>query len=198
VPLADLEKRREYDRERKRLYYQANREKRIAAAKAWQAANPEKVKATRKRYRGRATELQREYDAKPGARQSKQERDRAWRQANPDAAWGHSLKKAHAMRPEQWYAMWMEQGGNCYLCLRPLPDDRAKVAVDHDHEHCPEGRSCAICRRGLTHHGCNTGIGSFGDDPAIMRVVADNLERAKELTAALLLVAPQQDKLFAD
>lgn len=32
--------------------------------------------------------------------------------------------------------------------------------------------------RGLACHGCNTGIGAFGDDPERMRRVADRLEMA--------------------
>jgi hypothetical protein len=160
------------------------RERARGYAKTYKHPNP----TARRQYK---TGKQREYEARPG----KPARNKAWREANPDAVWGHSLKKAHGMRPEQWYAMWMEQGGNCYLCEQPLPDDRSKVAVDHDHNHCPSGRSCGHCRRGLTHHGCNTAIGLVGEDAALLRVIADNLERAKELTRALLVVAPEQGEL---
>ena len=43
----DREKAREYyaaNRERRREYYLANRERKIAQVKAWQAANPERVR----------------------------------------------------------------------------------------------------------------------------------------------------------
>lgn len=199
MPIADPEKRREYDRARSRRYYQQNREQVIARTRAWQQANPDRVAAyedaQREKRRIYKTEKQREYDARPGAAQTKRERDRAWRLANPERAWAHSLKRSHGMHPDQWHAMFMEQRGLCYLCERPLPGDRAKVAVDHDHSHCPPLRSCGICRRGLTHHQCNSSIGLLGDDPAMLRLIADNLERAKELTAALIMAAPIQDEL---
>lgn len=150
-----------------------------------------------KAHRKQKTAKQAEYDKRPGIAQTKSARDKAWRAANPDRVWGHSLRSNHDMTPEQWFAMLMEQGGNCYLCGKPLPDDRAKVAIDHDHGHCGPDRSCGKCRRGLAHHACNTGIGLFMDDPELLRVVADNLERVKEITAAVLLTAPVQETLFA-
>lgn len=100
------------------------------------------------------------------------------------------------MTPDQWLAMLMEQGGNCYLCEQPLPDDRGKVVIDHDHRHCLDGYSCGRCRRGLAHHACNTAIGLLAENPELMRTVAGNLERAREITQALLLTAPVQGALF--
>lgn len=70
------------------------------------------------------------------------------------------------------------QQGLCYLCGDPLPHDRQLLAIDHDHRCCPSGRSCARCRRGLTHHGCNVLIGHAQADPQRLRRIADNLEAA--------------------
>lgn len=201
MPLADIEKRREYDRQRSkarydpekaRARYQANRETILARNRAYQASLTDEQRARQRKYK---TKKQAEYDSAPRVRQSKAARNRAWALANPEAVWAHSLKKAHGMRPEQWHAMWMEQKGCCYLCEKPLPDNRAKVMVDHDHGHCPPNRSCGTCRRGLTHHGCNTAIGLVGEDAEMLRTIARNLERAKELTQALVLSAPVQAAL---
>jgi hypothetical protein len=200
VPLSDIEKRREYDRKRSkarydpekaRAYYQANRERILARQREYEASLPPEAKTRRRQYK---TAKQREYEAaKPT--QSKRDRDRAWRLANPDQAWAHSLKSAHGMRPEQWHAMYMEQRGQCYLCERPLPDDRSQVAVDHDHSHCGPGRSCGVCRRGLAHHACNAAIGLVLEDAKLLRVIAANLERAAAVTQALIMSAPQQGTL---
>ncbi len=119
-----------------------------------------------------------------------------WRIQNPDAAWAREIKKSHGLLPEQWFAMWDEQDGRCYLCEEPLPTDRSKVFIDHDHRHCPSGKSCGFCRRGLAHPGCNSAIGHAGDSPARLRLLADNLERAQAITAALIMSAPEQGVLL--
>jgi hypothetical protein len=44
------------------------------------------------------------------------------------------------------------------LCLRPL---YLPVSVDHDRRHCDNVKCCALCPRGLVHHGCNTKIATI-------------------------------------
>lgn len=86
--------------------------------------------------------------------------------------------------------MYEDQDGLCYLCLRPLPDDRAQVHVDHDHSCCdpgPMGRwtdSCRYCRRGLTHDRCNQVWGLMAEDPELLRAIASNGERVAAETKA--------------
>lgn len=96
----------------------------------------------------------------------------------------------------QWQAMCDDQHGKCYLCLRPLPENRTKIAVDHDHRCCRKDRSCNFCRRGLACADCNSGIGWLGDSPGRMRTAADNLERAQAMAQARMANAPTQDSLF--
>lgn len=152
--------------------------------RAYRAAHPEKTRAMRK-----AWNLKRK------------DEDSAWKRAdrvaNPEKHWARQLRN-HGMHPEQWSAMWDAQNGNCWLCDRPLPEDRTKAVIDHDHAHCPKGKSCRYCRRGLAHSNCNTAIGLLGEDPAILRIIADKLEWMKTLTTAAYLDAPQQDDLFGD
>lgn len=164
------------------------RERAREQAKTYKYPDPGKRRAYK-------TRKQREYDATPRGR-ARLSRAREWYLANPGGYWAHSLWSSHGMRPEHWHAMFIEQDGNCYLCGRPLPDDRSKVAVDHDHKHCLAGKSCTVCRRGLAHHQCNTGIGLFNDDPAVLRLVADNLERAKREADDSIGRSPQQVELF--
>ncbi len=143
---------REIERERQRSqdYYRENRER------------------IRERYRNLG-------DAE---RAERAERARARYRANPDVAWAKSLRQIHGIVPEEWYQMWEDQDGQCYLGDHPLPDERRKIAIDHDHSHCPPGKSCATCRRGLACSPCNTAIGLARDDPQMLRVIADSLERA--------------------
>lgn len=118
---------------------------------------------------------------------------------NPAAGsqWAKLLRYLHGLRPEQWQAMFAEQDGRCYLCKRPLPADRQKIAIDHDHScTCGPRGSCSYCRRGLACSNCNSGVGMFGDDPQLMRLAAANLERAQAITKALMITKPVQGELI--
>ena len=112
---------------------------------------------------------------------------RRWREANPEkirerqARDGakYRVKYLYGLSLEQWAQMVKDQGGCCYLCNEPLDlDNPRKIHTDHDHTCCRGARSCGTCVRGIACEPCNKGIGTFGDDPARMRRVADNLEAA--------------------
>lgn len=91
------------------------------------------------------------------------------------------------MTPEDWTAIFTAQGGRCYLCRDPLEVQEnglkrgENVHIEHDHRCCPTKRSCARCRRGLSCPRCNLLIGRVADDPALLRLIADNLEKALNL-----------------
>jgi len=60
------------------------------------------------------------------------------------------------------------QAWRCAIC-QELPGDDRFLAVDHDHQCCPDGsRTCGECIRGLLCFRCNTGIGRFNDDPDLL------------------------------
>lgn len=61
---------------------------------------------------------------------------------------------------EQYYAMRESQEGRCAICGCPDRTKARRLAVDHDHK---SGKVRAL----LCHH-CNTGLGNFRDDPALM------------------------------
>lgn len=123
-----------------------------------------------------------------------------WKARNPDGLWVQWLKAGHGMLPEQWFAYWDEHDGKCYLCEELLPDDRSKIAIDHDHSCCGEKRTCRYCRRGLAHTHCNWLLGILREDPATMRAVCSqlfvaNFERTQAATQALLAAKPSQEAL---
>lgn len=153
------EQRREYMREYQR---------------AWRARNPEKVKESsrksRERNRDKLNANKRAWRAANPA--EARERDRAQRAKDPGRnQHGRWIKEDRA-------AMWAAQDGKCYLCGEPMDDPR-RIRIDHDHSCCAPNTSCRICRRGLAHHRCNIAIGYAGDDPALMRRMADALEAAQ-------------------
>jgi Recombination endonuclease VII len=161
-----------------RAWYQANRERAGEKAKQWQSANPGKVDAALRRHRQtpKFRETRKRYQRGPVHRKNQ----RVWVHG-PDV-------EAH------FAAMWDAQDGCCYLCRAELTRDLARI--DHDHTCCPRGRSCSACRRGLACDRCNTLIGQVGDDPALLRLIAGNLERVLVPTRERITAKAAAEALF--
>ena len=166
------ERRREYQREYQR---------------AWRARNPEKVKQIRLKSSYNGSEQQRAWKARNRVKLAEQAR--VLRAKNPGRReHGHWIKEDRA-------AMWTAQDGKCYLCGKPMDDPRL-IRIDHDHACCPQGKSCRTCRRGLAHHRCNIAIGYAGDDPALLRHMADALEQAQIAFLQRKNATPESEHLF--
>ena len=124
---------------------------------------------------------------------------RRWRDRNPQRQRLHSaasnLKRQFGLTLAQYHALLLAQNNACAICkttdpgktTRPkklksgvstlpleLPTQDAKrlfFCVDHDHE-------TKRVRKLLCHH-CNSGLGHFRDNPALLRAAADYLESYK-------------------
>ena len=121
------------------------------------------------------------------------ERQREYHQRNREYVLASFAFNRHGLQPGQWAALWAAQDGRCYLCGEEL--DRSayrKIHLDHDHSHCPPGKSCRICQRGLACTDCNHAIGLVRDDPARLRRMADALELAKQAVARRIGLAGEQ------
>jgi Autographiviridae endonuclease VII len=82
-----------------------------------------------------------------------------------------NLRRTYGITVEQFEEMEQAQGGLCAACGRP-PRGRGKNLVLHV-DHCHEtGRV-----RGLLCSKCNLAMGNADDDPALLRALADYLER---------------------
>lgn len=77
------------------------------------------------------------------------------------------LKKNYGITLGDYEALLAEQGGKCFICGTP-ESEWGSLAVDHCHK---TGRL-----RKLLCFSCNTSIGKFNDDPALLRKAADYLE----------------------
>lgn len=67
------------------------------------------------------------------------------------------------------------QGGVCAICKSP-----GNLHVDHDHKCCPtRALSCGKCIRGFLCSNCNTGVGSFDDEPERIQSAINYLRRWK-------------------
>jgi len=132
------------------------------------------------------------YQADPESRKA---RTRAWADANPErvrelsrAAYERDPGAPGRHKKALRTAVLAEFGDPeaCYLCTRQLGAISGRIVVDHDHRHCPYGRSCGLCRRGIAHERCNQIIGLAGDSPARMRVIAASFQVAESASAARL------------
>ena len=151
-------------------------EKQREYMRRWRKANPEKRREQQRRYYQASREKQLEYRRRYGEANGRNIR----------------LRRNHGLYPEDWEALLAAQDGCCYLCGDPLPDDPAKVAIDHDHRCCGPETSCRACRLGLAHSQCNRLVGLAGDDPARLRRIADNRAAAMQRIGPF----PEQPALF--
>lgn len=113
----------------------------------WQAANPDKVKATRQRTYEKNKE-RRQHDVK------------AWQEANPERARQikrkYHVKNRFGLTWEQYEALLAVRGDTCWICESSDPKrGRTTMCVDHDHQ------TGAV--RGLLCYDCNDGLGRFKD-----------------------------------
>lgn len=109
--------------------------------------------------------------------------NRMARQGTRDAAHSARIEKQYGITGEQYWYLWRQQGGVCYICQRARGTSK-RLSVDHDHSCCPELPACGKCVRGLLCKSCNRDVlGHLRDDPEALRRALHYLEHppAKEL-----------------
>ncbi len=104
--------------------------------------------------------------------------DRAYRERHPERVRAAQLKRDFGISLEEYTTLHVAQKGVCAICQQPETTTRngkpKMLAVDHDH-----GTGDV---RGLLCHACNTGIGSFQDDPRRLQAAITYLdEHAKRM-----------------
>lgn len=166
---------------------QTPRERRAYYSYRWQRNNPERVRATKARYREKHRERliaeRREYQRKNAAQLKA--RKQQWEAENPDIVHARRVRQAlrkqmkalgvavgrYAMTAEDFQTRLAAQGGGCAICQRTYGNVRRKrLSVDHDH------KTGVI--RGLLCTRCNSVLGYMLDDPSLLRRAADYLEGA--------------------
>ena len=124
-----------------------------------------------------AAQYQREHRTAqtPKRREAAAQYNRAWRAARtPEqiaaqalAKREYGLQREYGISAATWATIFAAQGGRCAICLLDAPTGKG-WCVDHDHE------TGAV--RGILCSGCNTALGYFKDDPALMRAGATYVE----------------------
>ena len=86
----------------------------------------------------------------------------------------------YGLTEEAIAAMLVAQGGRCAICGTDEPGGRNSTwHVDHDHACCAGRVTCGgKCIRGLLCTRCNTGLGQFRDNPAILESALGYLNRS--------------------
>jgi hypothetical protein len=104
----------------------------------------------------------------------KAEYQRKWRQANPEKATNHNLKKMYGISLEAYEAMALQQNGVCAICKNPeqsVDKDGAprRMPVDHCHK---TGKV-----RALLCTACNRALGLFKDSSSVLKAAAEYIEK---------------------
>jgi hypothetical protein len=144
-----------------RAYYQAHRAERLA----WQ-----------KEYRTRNRDARIDYDRGRYAatREDRLAETREYSVEQAEAIRGRRLVKGYGITLAEYNAAFDAQGGRCAICRQPETnvDKRSgitrRLAVDHDH--------FTGTVRNLLCGRCNLGLGLLGDDPTLLRAMAEYVE----------------------
>lgn len=133
----------------------------IERSRKWVAANPEKARESRKRHYYKDVE-------------SARAKARAWYHANRERGKANAraslIRRTYGLTREQYAALMLQ---NCQICgakeSRQRSGRKFALCVDHCHA---TGKL-----RGLLCHHCNSGVGSFRNDAALLRAAIAYLER---------------------
>lgn len=94
----------------------------------------------------------------------------AWRHSTSSRRKSSALVSRYRISAADYSAMLEAQRGVCAISQHP--PEQKRLFVDHDHE--------TGVVRGLLCYKCNTGLGCFEDNPAMLRAAAEYLETRKE------------------
>lgn len=113
-------------------------------------------------------------------RRNEQPSTQEWRR-NYNRARKYGFKDVDEMRAA------IEAAGGCDLCERPLTFRTARF--DHDHACCGGANvrhspNCGKCLRGVLCNSCNTALGMFRDNPALLRKAAAYVSQELRLDVA--------------
>ena len=90
------------------------------------------------------------------------------KQGTRDAAHAKRIWENYKLTEDQYWYLWRQQGGVCYICARARGTTK-RLSVDHDHACCPTTPTCGECTRGLLCSKCNRDVlGHLRDDPEAM------------------------------
>jgi len=97
----------------------------------------------------------------------------SWGEENPAIVRKYKLKQLYGITVDQYDTLMVMQNGVCAICgLSETATYRGKtrrLTIDHDHK--------TNTIRGLLCSNCNIGVGNLQDNPTLLRLAADYLEK---------------------
>ena len=75
----------------------------------------------------------------------------------------------HGLTPSELFKILESQNFSCLVCGQ-TDSGKRPWQIDHDHECCPQGKSCQKCRRGILCFKCNSGLGCLKDSAEFLEV----------------------------
>jgi hypothetical protein len=122
-----------------------------------------------------AKERLRLYRTLPGNSAHQSMISRAWRLNNPERAKrgvrSATLKKKYGITADDYDDILRKQGGGCAICGSTVAGGNGGDYLHVDHDHATGQVRALLCQP------CNTSIGQFKDDPALLRKAADYVEK---------------------
>lgn len=107
---------------------------------------------------------------------------RAKRSARRDTTWETRIMATYGITPAQYWAIYEEQGGRCYICRRAT-GLRKRLSVDHCHATGQvRGLLCTPCNRNV--------LGHLRDDTEAIQRAIDYLESYPALRAGVDVITP--------
>jgi hypothetical protein len=83
-------------------------------------------------------------------------------------------RRRHGLGADGIDALRSRQDGKCAICRKPETNaPGGRLAVDHDHAHCPGKIGCPTCVRGLLCVNCNNLLRAARDDERILRAAIE-------------------------
>ena len=141
----DPEKRRAYYR----IYYAANRKKKLEGAHIRYAANPKKYREAARIYRATDPEKYLLHC-------------RAYCHANRERIRAHNLKRKYGISLKRYEELLAYQNGVCAICNNAENDPRKGRRLSTDHDHMTDEVRGLLCSR------CNAALGLLEEDPKII------------------------------
>ncbi len=100
-----------------------------------------------------------------------------WKEKNKEFYSEWIFKHRHGISRQDVLDMLEKQGGGCLICGKKEPGAKGYWHLDHNHNCCPQSKSCDNCRRGVLCNNCNLMLGLVQDNKNILSKAIEYLDR---------------------
>jgi hypothetical protein len=117
----------------------------------------------------RSIEYGRKYRENPEKTESRKQATKRWRESHKEYIKDKALQKNYGITLKEFHLLLSHQNNKCAICEVEFTENMPYKHVDHEH-------SSGIVR-GILCVACNQGIGSFKDNPIVIRLSIDYLKK---------------------